>query len=190
MEIKENKKLKTFTYVNYLYLWRRVKNLRNLSNILAKNTVGKISDYCFSPMRTSQSNLDIKKTVQVPSAQLYFMDNLVIVEVRADEILGKNEVIPILDAVDEEFGDRIDIHYISNRTEVYSLRPTDFIELQERINKFQSYSVVVYGEVGETNLIFERMFLKKEIIRYSNLLEAVNAVQGIPESANSSSSVA
>lgn len=141
-------------------------------------------------MKTSEANLTIRKVLTVGCADLYFMDNIVIVEVKRHAIMGKDEVEPILDAIKEEYKSFINVHYISNRTEVYSLKPTELVLLKNKINSFKSYSVITYGDKGKTNLVFERMFLKKEIKTYENLHMAIEAVSEMNNSARSNYYVA
>lgn len=130
-------------------------------------------------MKIIHSDLQIDHQVKVPNAQLYFIENIVIVEVDKHATLGEQEVKPLLDKIQSIFKCLSKVHYISNRTEVYSLKPAELPGLKTRIDQFKSYSVVTYGQNGETNLIFERMFLKKEIAQYNSIHEAITAVKMI-----------
>ena len=141
-------------------------------------------------MKTSDSNLQIQKVAHTTCADLYFIDNIVIVEFKRHSTIGKKELVPILDAIKLEFMTLIGIHYISNRTEVYSLKPTELTELKSRIDKFKSYSVITYGDADRTNLIFERMFLKKPIIRYESLEAAIEDVTTYGDTDSDASNVA
>ncbi|SCX98105.1 hypothetical protein SAMN05192588_0558 [Nonlabens sp. Hel1_33_55] len=128
-------------------------------------------------MKTPQSNLKIANEQHTDIASIYFVENFAIVEIMANTILGKNGLTPILDAIENEYKDLSKVHYISNRTEVYCLKPVEIKELKDRIDLFRSYSVILYGKAGKTNLDFERMFLNKPIIKYHNLEEAILAGQ-------------
>ncbi len=141
-------------------------------------------------MKTAQSNLNVSKVVKTACAEIFFMDNIVIVEVKRDSIIGKKEVLPILDAIMLELGDLSKVHYISNRTEIYSLKPTELVPLKSRIDLFKSYSAVTYEDSARTNLVFERMFLKKPMIRYDSLQAAIDTARFVDENQDSSCSVA
>lgn len=142
-------------------------------------------------MKTSSSNLDILKIVEVPCAHLYFIDpRIVIVEIKENESLGKEEVIPIIKAIESQYNTLNEVHYISNRIEIYSLKPTELAQLKPEINKFKSYSVVMYGSSGQTNLDFERLFLKKSILSFDSLELAIKAAIKFDQSDNDSSYVA
>ena len=128
-------------------------------------------------MKTPQSGLKIANERHTDSASIYFIDNIAIVEIMQHTILGKTVMSPILDAIEDQYKDLSNVHYVSNRTEAYSLKPVELKELKPRIDLFKSYSVILYGQSGKTNLDFERMFLNKPIIKYQNLEEAILAAK-------------
>jgi|GEM_PF-5816420 len=129
-------------------------------------------------MKTLESNLNIQKIRQIDSADLYFMDKIVIVEIKLHTILGKIQVNNILETIASELPDLSQVNYISNKVEAYSIKPTEFTMIREKIDIFKTYAAVAYEKNGMTNLVFERMFLKKPIVSYNTLQEAVAAVQG------------
>lgn len=124
-------------------------------------------------MKTLESNLNIQKIRQIDCATLYFMNQIVIVEVKLDSIIGKKQGQAIIDTIEEETIDITQIHYISNRVEAYSLKPAEYATLSDQLKKFKSYSVITYDKVGVTNYVFERMFLKQPMTQFKTLLEAV-----------------
>ncbi len=141
-------------------------------------------------MRTINSNLNVKTVVQTSCAEIFFIDNIVIVEIKRHSIIGQREILPILDAIILEVGDLSAVHYISNRVDIYSLKPIELIPLKAKIDKFKSYSAITYEHSANTNLVFERMFLKKPMIRYSSLMDAVEAIRFMDETGKQNFSVA
>ncbi|BAO55964.1 hypothetical protein [Nonlabens marinus] len=129
-------------------------------------------------MKTLETNLNIQKIRQIDCADLFFIDDLVIVEVKMHTLVGKKQLEHIIEAIENEILDISKVHFISNRVDPYSLKPTEFPCLKKKIDSFKSYSVVTYGSVGVTNLIFERMFLKSKIVRFDSLLEAIASKRG------------
>ena len=128
-------------------------------------------------MKASELNLNIHALLEVKCAHIYITRNIVIVEIQKHTNLGKKEMMCILDAIERNCPDLSNMHYISNRTEIYSLKPIELVEMKGRIDQFKSYSVVNYESAGDTNLVFERMFLKKEIVKYSSLVNAIRATK-------------
>jgi hypothetical protein len=128
-------------------------------------------------MKALESNLNIQKIKNIECADLYFSDDIVVVEIKAFTIVSKREALSIITAIEDEMGDTSKLHYISNRVDVYSLRPTEYAKVKSKVDNFKSYSVITYGQVGFTNLVFERMFLKTPITRYDSLVDAVCAAR-------------
>ena len=129
-------------------------------------------------MKTLETNLNIQKIRQIDCADIFFIDQVVIVEVKLHTVVGKKQVESIIEVIEEEVLDISTINFISNRVEAYSLKPTEFPCLKKKLDSFKSYAVVTYENIGMTNLIFERMFLKTKIVRFDSLLEAIASARG------------
>ncbi|WP_194852234.1 hypothetical protein [Nonlabens antarcticus] len=134
-------------------------------------------------MKVLESLLNIQSITNLPCADLYFTDDIVIAEVNQHVIIGVEEAQVIMKAIEDEIGDISRVHYISNRVYDYSLKPAELTNIKNRLDKFKSYSVVTYTKAGMTILVFERMFLKKTIARYSSLKMAIEAA-GVLNSVN------
>jgi hypothetical protein len=128
-------------------------------------------------MKALESNLNIQKIKNIKCADLYFSDDIVVVEIKVFTIVGKKEALSIINAIEEEVGDTSNVHYISNRVDVYSIKPAEFSLIKSQVDNFKSYSVITHGQVGFTNLVFERMFLKTPITRYDSLVDAICAAR-------------
>jgi hypothetical protein len=121
--------------------------------------------------------LNIQKIKNLEYADLYFIDDIVVVEKKAFTIVGKKEVLFVISAIEEEMGDTSNVHCICNTVDVFSIKPVEFSLIKSKVANFKSYSVITYGQLGFTNLVFERMFLKMDIARYDSLLDAVYAAR-------------
>jgi hypothetical protein len=111
--------------------------------------------------------------VTLKFCELFIHKNMVISEINEGVIVGKNRVMEIIDAISTRCNDLKKVDYISNRINSYSVKPMEYAELSMENPFFGSFSVIIYNKLGETNLTFERMFLKREINRYDTLQEAL-----------------
>ncbi|WP_396601560.1 hypothetical protein [Algibacter sp. R77976] len=73
--------------------------------------------------------------------------------------------------------DGSDVVYISNRINSYSVVASDWLKFYKSSYKVKAYCIVSEKDVGFLNSMIEKLFFKKQILHFTNLLAAVNFVE-------------
>lgn len=73
--------------------------------------------------------------------------------------------------------DGSDVIYLSNRINSYSVVASDWLKFYKSSYKVKAYCVISENKAGFLNSMIEKLFFKKKIIHFTNLLEAVNFVK-------------
>ena len=105
----------------------------------------------------------------------YFFKNFVIAEIHQGVIYNWDNAQDVIKAIDEHYGDNAKICYISNRINKYSINPTDWIKFynSHSNNKLNGYAIVSYSKIGRINALIEKLFIKANFERFSNLYDAI-----------------
>ena len=73
--------------------------------------------------------------------------------------------------------DGSDLVYISHRIHSYSVVPQDWLKFYHHFYDLRAYYVVTQKSAGMMSHIIENLFFRKKIGRFSNLSQALNAVE-------------
>lgn len=103
----------------------------------------------------------------------YFFNGLVISEMNEGEIFDWSVTQKIIGVANEVLGKDKPFAYISNRINIYSVVPTDWLKFYKHHNQLEFYSVVTYNQSGLASLVLERMFYQNKIRQFCNLEDAI-----------------
>jgi len=112
------------------------------------------------------------------SGNFYIFEHYIIGEVHEGQHIDWADAKVLLERVYEHFGTSdIDMSYISNRINSYSVQPKDWLNFYRERHKVKSISVVAYNKIGLMNIALERLFSKAPYRKFINLESAVAFVQ-------------
>lgn len=104
----------------------------------------------------------------------YFLDGIVISEIDEGVTFTWEEAEKVIEAAKAVYGQTLDVCYISNRVNKYSIKPSDWLTFYKSYYRLKGYAVVTKSENSWFNALMEKLFLKTEINRFDNLYEAID----------------
>lgn len=116
------------------------------------------------------------KKLEIPFGNFYIFEKFVVGEVHDGVSFSYKDANILLNAVENYFGkDDLEMSYISNRVNSYSVYPLDWLKFynSKYTNKLKKVAYVSYTKVSATNVILESFYLTKKTKRFTSLDEAV-----------------
>ncbi|MCM8570108.1 hypothetical protein NE848_12015 [Gramella jeungdoensis] len=118
----------------------------------------------------------IKKIHSLDYGNFFFLENAIVAEVAEGITYDWSKGKKIIDLGLEFYGPFSSVHYISNRINDYSVRPQDWKKFSKYQKHLKTYTVVTYGKIGFTNLVFERIFFPCNINHFHDLEKALDFI--------------
>lgn len=109
----------------------------------------------------------------------YFLKDYVIAEIHQGVIYAWDSAQEVIKAAHEHYGENLNICYITNRINKYSINPTDWLKFFNTKNNLNGYAIVSYTKNGWINSLIEKMFLKTKVERFTNLSDAIEWAKDI-----------
>lgn len=120
-----------------------------------------------------------KKTLQLKEGTFYIADTFVIGEIHEGVHFNWDVAERIIEEVYKHFGSRdINISYISNRINNYSISPVDWYKFFVNKHKLKSISIISYSPSSLAFFFLEKFFIKTTLHSFSSLEQAIDSVLG------------
>lgn len=116
---------------------------------------------------------NIRQVREFEFGTFYFFDGLVISEMKEGVIFRWKMADRAIKAAHEVLGEETPIAYISNRINSYFVVPTDWIKFYKNRHQLNFYSVVGSTRGSFASIVFERMFFRDTIRKFTDLEEAI-----------------
>ncbi len=127
-------------------------------------------------MRVEESkyiNLEHEE-IYLPFGNFYFFEKFVVSELNEGVHFDWKRVKIVSDLMVTHYGKkRMDIVYISNRVNSYSIEPQSWLKFDKKYNLFIASGIVAYDNRGGLSIVLERIFSKEKIKRFRSLKDAV-----------------
>lgn len=118
-----------------------------------------------------------KKVLNFKEGTFYISDDFVVGEIAEGSHFDWNTAEKIIEAVYDHFGSRdIDISYVSNRINNYSISPVDWYKFFINKHKLKSISIVSYSPSGLAFFFLEKFFIKTKLLKFNNLDNAIDHI--------------
>lgn len=130
-------------------------------------------------MKVEDSNLvdEIEEIYIVESGTFYFCSQFVISEINEGINFDWKLAQEVIDLVYTHYGAEVEISYISNRVNSYSLVPQDWLKFFEARHSILSFSIVTYTKAGLMNIMLEKLFFKSKMKKFEKLYEATDWIK-------------
>ena len=116
---------------------------------------------------------NIKQVREFEFGVFYYFDGLVISEMKEGVIFRWKMAEKAIKGAHEVLGKDAPIAYISNRINNYFLVPSDWVKFYKNRHQLEFYSVVGSSKRSFMSLVFERLFFRDTIHKFSDLEEAI-----------------
>jgi len=118
-----------------------------------------------------------KEVLNFKEGTFYISDDFVVGEIAEGSHFDWNTAEKIIEAVYDHFGSRdIDISYVSNRINNYSISPVDWYKFFINKHKLKSISIVSYSPSGLAFFFLEKFFIKTKLLKFNNLDNAIDHI--------------
>ncbi len=118
-----------------------------------------------------------REKLVLDSGNFYIFDKYVIGEVNEGQYFDWETAKVVIQRVYLHFGTtNLNLSYISNRVNSYSVQPKDWLNFFKERHKLKLIAVVAYNKTGMMSVVLERIFSKAPIRKFSSLKEAVHWV--------------
>ncbi len=122
----------------------------------------------------SKYRLIVKKKITIEEGDFYIFDDFVVSEIKEGAIFNWECAEGLIEQIYEYFGSRdIRVAYISNRINSYSIYPQDWLKFFKSRQNLTSIAVVTKNRTGLSNFIFEMLFVKTKLQKFTSLDEAI-----------------
>ena len=111
-----------------------------------------------------------RKTLQFDEGNFYITDTFVVGEINEGAHFSWETAEKIIEAVYECYDSRdINISYISNRINNYSISPVDWYKFFTNNHKLRSISIISYSPTSLAFYFLEKFFIKTRLEKFDNL---------------------
>ncbi|MBA6152587.1 hypothetical protein [Gelidibacter maritimus] len=111
----------------------------------------------------------------------YFCKNFVISELQEGVHFDWEKILEVIGAMLDYYGEGIEIAYISNRVNPYSIEPQLWYRFHEEFDFIIATATVAYNDFGYINASIEKQFANISLKRCDNLSEALSWVKHLKE---------
>lgn len=125
-------------------------------------------------MRVEQSNFEDKlQDYQVfDFGTFYFFDGVIVGELNEGITFSYKEAKKFIDVALEYYGPDKNVVYVSNRVNSYSVRPTDWVKINNTLQTLIAVGVVHYSTFSKSIFNIEKLFYKKPFKGFESLEDA------------------
>lgn len=126
-------------------------------------------------------NLLPHSKIEFPFGNYYLFDNFVISELDEGVHFDWDKILDVIAALMDNYGDEIEIAYISNRVHSYSIEPQLWYRFHSEYNFIIATATVAYNDFGYINASIEKQFAKISLKRCEDLAAAISWVKQLKE---------
>ena len=129
-------------------------------------------------MKILKSNISDKilEYHSVKHGQFYFLENLVVAEIKEGVHIDFNNSFEFLNLIIEFYGTEKPFGYICNRINNFSISPLDYPKFNESMPNLAMFGIVHNNHFDRMNYEIEKRFCTKPYKSYSDLYSAYNQV--------------
>lgn len=130
-------------------------------------------------MKVADSNLvnEIEDIYILQTGIFYFCSDYVISEINEGINFNWELAQEVIQLVYGHYGTGVEISYISNRVNSYSLVPQDWLKFFSARHSMRCFGIVTYSEAGLMNVMMEKLFFKSKLKKFKTLYEATDWVK-------------
>ncbi|WP_246067730.1 hypothetical protein [Changchengzhania lutea] len=111
----------------------------------------------------------------------YLCDTFVVSELHDGIHFDWSKVTEVAEGLFHFYGENMQLGYISNRVNSYSLEPQSWSKVQDEYSIIVASAIVSYNNLTYMNATLEKQFSKKSIKRCTSLEVAINWITSIKE---------
>ncbi len=126
-------------------------------------------------------NLLPHSKIEFSFGNYYLCDSFVISEIHEGVHLDWDKILEVIGATLDYYGDGIQIAYISNRVESYSIEPQLWLRFQKEFDFIIAIAAVAYNDLAYVNASLEKLFTNKSLKRCHELNEAIVWTENLEE---------
>lgn len=119
--------------------------------------------------------------IALPFGNFYFCEKFFVSEVFESIHFDWEMIKKVMDKLVAFYGKDIQLGYISNRVNSYSVDPQTWIKVDAEYSVIIASAIVTYSDIAFMNATLEKKFYKKNIKRCLSLEEAFNWVINLEE---------
>lgn len=103
---------------------------------------------------------------------IYFFENIIVSEINEGVIFSYKIADIIIGLANEHYRNK-NVIYISNRINSYSVKPTDWIKINNKYRNLVGIGIVNYTNFSKSIFSIEKLFSKREFKGFDNLNDAL-----------------
>lgn len=111
----------------------------------------------------------------------YLFENFVIAELHEGTHFDWDKILEVIGALLDYYGEHIEIAYISNRVDSYSIEPQLWHRFHKEFNFIIAIAAVAYSDFGYINASIEKQFAQISMKRCEELPEAMDWIKNLKE---------
>ncbi len=126
-------------------------------------------------MRIEESNFEGKLLEYhfLDFGNIYFFENIIVSEINEEVIFSYKIANIIINLAFEHYGNK-NVIYISNRINSYSVKPTEWVKINNKFKNLIGVGVVNYTNFSKSIFAIEKLFIKREIKGFDTLYDALH----------------
>jgi hypothetical protein len=130
-------------------------------------------------VKVADSNLvnEIEDIYILQTGIFYFCSDYVISEINEGVNFDWDFAQEVIELVYSHYGTDVEISYISNRVNSYSLVPQDWLKFFNARHSMRCFAVVTYSQAGLMNVMMEKLFFKSKMKKFETLYKATDWVK-------------
>ncbi|MCL8009228.1 hypothetical protein M8845_17500 [Gelidibacter japonicus] len=119
--------------------------------------------------------------IEFSFGKFYLCKNFVISELHEGVHFDWDKILEVIGALLDYYGDGLEIAYISNRVESYSIEPQLWHRFHKEFGFIVAVATVAYNDFGYINASIEKQFAKISLKRCDDLSEALSWIKHLNE---------
>ncbi|UKM64155.1 hypothetical protein GSB9_00702 [Flavobacteriaceae bacterium GSB9] len=124
----------------------------------------------------SDFSKNILKTVKNSLGNIFFFEDIAVVELNEGVHFDMNNSAPIIDELRAHYGDSKPYGVVANRVNSYSVNLMDAPYFKKQVKNMKAYGVIGHDLAGKMNAEVENSFCLSEKIDYDTISEAIEKV--------------
>ena len=116
------------------------------------------------------------KKLALSEGNFYFFKDFIVGELNHGVHFTYEKGKVLIDEVYNLYGQDVNVSYISNRVNSYSVHAQDWLKFYKERHHIDSYAIVAYNKIGLMNVMLEKLFSQARMRKFGVLDDAVNWV--------------
>ncbi|RMA64432.1 hypothetical protein [Ulvibacter antarcticus] len=120
-----------------------------------------------------------ERKVVLDSGNYYFFKKFIVAENKTGIHFTWEVAKEVISLAYEHYGDDIQVTYISNRVNEYTLKAQDWLNFYKERHHLEAIAIVAYNKLGIMNVILEMVFNHIKFRKFNSLDDAINWVDSL-----------